>query len=603
MVRSTKGFVTITQVTEIEEIKSKLDIIDVVNRYIPLKKRGRHHVACCPFHNEKTPSFTVSPELQIFKCFGCGKSGDMFTFVQEFERVDFKDALEDLAKLAGVKLTRSQNFSKDELLKRRLYLLNEEVSKFYHFILTSHPLGKNCLDYLTNRGLKPETIKLFRLGFSPSNTKLITNYLTKKGFTIAEMIASGSFGQSQYHRGQMYDRFQDRLVFPLIDSREKVIGFSGRILPSSQNQNLAKYINSPETPIYHKSQTLFGIHLARESVKKKNSIIVVEGEFDMISPYQAGIQNIVAIKGTAFTPEQLQLIRRFTDTLILSLDSDFAGNNAARKSIELADSMEFDIKVVNLSSEFKDPDEAVKKDPQIFQNAVDSAVPVYDFIINSAVSSNDPTTVKGKRAILNLTLPFLHKIQNEVIRSDYFDKLAAAIGSSAESVKAEAAKIGSSAPAKTSVTPAAGSDNTDKKEEFLLSLVFSARKPIKLIKNIIKDYAFTSAKLSLIAQKLSSKKKFVASSFAASLPAEITPTFHSLYLVGTSLNLDSLHRRLEIKKNLSQLLLTNHRQRLNELSSLIAQAESHDDQAAINNLENEYNLLLQKISRLQSTKS
>lgn len=591
--------------TEIEEIKSKIDIVDLINRYIPLKKRGRHHVACCPFHHEKTPSFTVSPELQIFKCFGCGKSGDMFTFVQEFEKVGFKEALEDLAAIAGVKLTRSEGYSAEEALRKRLFSLNTEINKFYHYILLNHPLGTPCLEYLKKRNIKLSTIKLFKIGFSPSSPSLITSYLQKKGFTQQDLITSGTFGQSQYHPGQFYDRFSDRLVFPLIDSRDKIIGFSGRILPTSTNSNLAKYINSPETPVYHKSQTVFGINLAKDFIKKSNSVIVVEGEFDMISPYQAGIKNIVAIKGTAFTSDQLQLLRRYTDTLILGLDSDFAGNNAARKSIELADSMEFDIKVINLSSEFKDPDEAVTKDPAIFQQAIDTAIPVWDYIIKSTVASNDITTIKGKRTVLSIVLPFLSKIKNEVIRSDYLTLLASAIGSSPDSVKAEAQKVDRLpvTPTVKSSTSEPESSQISRLEDQLLSLVFSARKPIALIKNILTDYTFITPKNLTLVSHLRTRRKFIPSRFASTLPAEIAPSFHSIYLTGTTLDLDSLHRRLEIKKTLNLLLTYFYKEKLNKLSLAIGSAESTDDSAQVEKLEIEYNQILSKLSRLQVNRS
>lgn len=591
--------------SEIDEIKSKLDIIDIINRYLPLKKRGRHHVACCPFHHEKTPSFTVSPELQIFKCFGCGKSGDMFTFVQEFEKVDFKEALEDLAAIAGVKLVRSEGYSQEDAQRKKLFELNIEINKFYHYMLLSHPIGKPALDYLQNRGIKTETIKLFKIGFSPPNSALISQYLFKKGFNKFDLIASGTFGESQYHQGQLYDRFQDRLVFPLIDSRDKIIGFSGRILPTSNNPNLAKYINSPETLIYHKSHTVFGINLAKDFIKKSNSVIVVEGEFDMISPFQSGIKNIIAIKGTAFTTDQLQMLRRYTDTLILGLDSDFAGNNAARKSIELADSMEFDIKVINLPSEFKDPDEAVKKDPAIFQKAINEATTIWDYIIASTVASNDITTIKGKRNVLSIVLPFLSKIKNEVIRSDYLTLLASAIGSSAESVKAESAKIDRpnfSSDIKSVVTQDE-STGISRLEDQLLSLVFSVRKPIKLIKKILSDYTFVTPKNIKIAEHLKTRKKFIPVKFAASLPAEIAPSFHSIYLVGTTLDLDGTHKKIEIRKTLNQLLTLFYKERLGQLSSLLSKAETDNDQDQEKMLSAEYNLILSKLSKLQSNKS
>ncbi|OGL53804.1 DNA primase, partial [Candidatus Shapirobacteria bacterium RBG_13_44_7] len=266
---------------QVEEIKKKLDIVSVISKYLPLKKRGRHFLACCPFHSEKTPSFTVSPELQIFKCFGCGKAGDIYTFVQEFERVTFRDALEILAKDAGITLEKSEQLTAAEYRQKRLLALNEEVARFYHYILTSHPLGKKALDYVLGRGITLPTIKLFHLGYSPQNPQLLVNYLTKKKFTQSELILSGTFGKSTYRPG-LYDRFIDRLTFPLSDQRGRVLGFSGRILPGSK-PDLAKYVNSPETDLYHKGQVVFGLHLAKDSIRHQKSVIVTEGEFDLIS--------------------------------------------------------------------------------------------------------------------------------------------------------------------------------------------------------------------------------------------------------------------------------------------------------------------------------
>jgi DNA primase len=593
---------------QVEEIKKKLDIVEVINHYLPLKKRGRHFIACCPFHSEKTPSFTVSQELQIFKCFGCGKAGDIFTFVQEYDHVDFKDALEDLAKMAGVTIVHSQQLTEVEHHRKRLIDLNYEAAKFYNYILTSHPLGKPALDYVLKRGITLESVKKFKIGFSPSNSLLISNYLQKKSFKNEEMIATGTFGYSRYGRQQLYDRFQDRLVFPLADFRDRILGFSGRILPGSPNPNLAKYINSPETDIYHKSQMLFGLNLAKDSIKKQNSVIVVEGEFDMISPFQAGIDNIVAIKGTAFTPEQLQLLHRYTDNLILGLDADFAGNNAARKSIELADSLEFDIRVISLEDKYKDPDEAVAKDFKYFKNQVEHPVPVWDFIISSAFKNNDPSSVKGKKDILAQVLPFLVKINNSVIRSDYFNKLASQIGSSVESIVEESQKYNQKVTTSTSSiisSPSPDKSNKiDRLEEYLLTVIFSSKKPSLLSKKIDKKIDFTLPRFkNIFVNLVGLKDDFEPQTFADTLSPELVPVFQSLFLASSYLNLDSHQRLSEINKTINQMLDITLKEKLVSLSSQIAQAESLDQVSLVEELESEYNHTLTKLSKIQSTKS
>lgn len=593
--------------SQVEEIKKKLDIVDVINRFTPLKKRGHHYLACCPFHQEKTPSFIVSPELQIFKCFGCGKAGDIFTFIEEFERVDFKEALEELAKMAGIELKHDIRFAAGDSKRQRLFLLNHEVAKFYHYILTKHALGKSALDYVLNRGITLETINLFKIGFSPTQPQLIIAYLTKKGFTPAEMIASGSFGQSSYNRGQFYDRFRDRLVFPLTDFRDRILGFSGRILPGAKIEQ-AKYINSPETDIYHKSQTVFGLNLSKEFVKKDSVVIVTEGEFDMISPFQAGYKNIVAIKGTAFTADQLQLLRRYADTLILALDSDFAGNNAARKSIELADSFDFDIQVLILGKDFKDPDEAIQKNPALFKKQLEHTVAVWDYLIDSAVAVTDPATVKGKKQILSTVLPFISKITNSVIRSDYLHKLADAIGSTVESVTQESFKIPqpkpNSPPSNILSSPAITPDSRlDRLEQYLLCLIFSAHKPELLAKRIKKLYSFSTPRFLSIFSQLLKKKKYRLKTFADSLPSELQPIFQDIYIAASALNLEPLRRRLEIKKVVNLILSQNLKKELETISHQLSLAEKNEDSAKIKELETKYNQLLAGLSDLQSNKT
>lgn len=593
--------------SEVEEIKKKLDIVEVINHYLPLKKRGRHYVACCPFHGEKTPSFTVSPELQIFKCFGCGKAGDIFTFVQEFDHVDFKDALEDLAKMAGITLHRSEALSQAEYHHKRLIDLNSEVAKFYHYILTSHPLGKNALDYVKKRGIAADSIKLFKIGFSPPNPSLIVNYLHKKGFKDDELIATGTFGFSQYHHGQLYDRFTDRLVFPLTDFRDRVLGFSGRILPDSKNPNLAKYINSPETDIYHKSQMLFGLNFAKDSIKKNKSVIVVEGEFDMISPYQSGINNIVALKGTAFTQDQLQLLHRYTDTLILGLDSDFAGNNAARKSIELADSLGFDIKVLTLGEKYKDPDEAVRADLPFFKNQLDHTLPVWDFIISSALKIYDPATIKGKKDILSLVLPFLTKINNSVIRSDYLNKLASELGSTVESITEESAKYPTTVPPTVVnppiLVPTATTSKVEKWEEYLLTLIFSAQKPVALSRKLAAKIEFTVPRFQAIFLHLQSRKIFRPQTFAKNLAPELQSTYQNLYLSSTYLNLESRERLHEIQKSINKILSIGYKSKIVDLSSQITQAQNLDQNELVDQLLAKQQQILSLLSQVETGKS
>ncbi len=598
---------------QVDEIKQKLNIVDVINRYLPLKKRGRNHIACCPFHGEKTPSFTVSEELQIFKCFGCGKSGDIFTFLQEYERIDFREALTELAALAGIVLKKTEFTSAQDKQKSLLFDINSHLAKFYHYMLSVHPLGKFALHYLNDRQISSEAIKQFNLGFAPENPQIAVNYLTKKGYKVSDLVATGTFGQSQYNR-RLYDRFQGRLIFPLSDYRGRIVGFSGRMLPTTKNQNSGKYINSPETEIYHKSRHLFGLNLSKDAIRVQNSVIVVEGEFDLISPFQSGITNIVAIKGTAFTEEQLQLLRRYTDTLILALDSDFAGSTAARKSIELADSMEFDIKVLILGDKYKDPDEAVRSDPEFFKSQISQAVPIWDFILQSQLKLNNPDTIKGKKEILAVVLPFLVKIKNSVIRSDYFQKLANEIGSDLEAIIEESQKYLSAKPSSTptpsissdssKTTPLPSESKTYKFEEQLLFLIIGAKNPVKLSTKLSSQLSrFHDPRFKTIANQLLVSSKFDPQTFASDIPAEIRPVFQSLYL-DTTVNLLDSHTRLrEVKKTVALLDGFYLKDRLNLLSTQIAQYEADANNHKLAQAESEYNQLLSQLSKVQVKKS
>ncbi|MDD2483243.1 MAG: DNA primase [Candidatus Shapirobacteria bacterium] len=594
---------------QVDEIKQKLNIVDVINRYVPLKKRGRHYVACCPFHGEKTPSFTVSEDMQIYKCFGCGKAGDVFNFLEEYEKIDFREALEELAKLAGVTLVKSSFIDHQESKKKLLIEINNEVAKFYNYILLSHPLGVEALDYVTKRGISKDTIKTFNIGFSPQESKYISNYILKKGYKIDDLISTGTFGKSNYGPG-LYDRFQGRLTFPLYDYRGHIVGFSGRILPSTKNPNMAKYINSPETEIYHKSQMLFGLNLAKEAIRVENSVIIVEGEFDMISPFQNGFKNIVALKGTAFTQDQLQLLRRYTDTLILALDSDFAGNNAARKSIELADSMEFDIKVLNLGDKYKDPDEAIKADPEFFKFQLTKATDVWDFIIQSQLKINDINTIKGKKEVLNVVLPFLVKIKNSVVKSDYFQKLANEINSSVESILEEAKKVANPNPTNFNLIPQKPDSvdepesKTEKLEELLLILIIGAKNPAKLAQKLKKYLEeFTVPRFKIIAKYLLEKDGFSLKEILDALSAEIKPLFENLYFEAEKNQLDSKDRLSEIKKATTQISSILLKDRLNNLSNQISKLEDKEDEKVLKEVESEYNQVLERLHDLQSTKN
>ncbi|MEK7177415.1 MAG: DNA primase, partial [Patescibacteria group bacterium] len=331
---------------QIEEIKRKIDIVEFIGSFVTLKKVGRNFKAVCPFHQEKSPSFVVSPDRGIWHCFGaCGEGGDSIKFLMKWENITFIEALKELAKKTGIKLILNKISFEDKIWqKKERYLgMNQLASEFFHYILSKTDFGKKASEYLKGRLLNKSIIDKFELGYSPSSWDSLKLFLKKKKYEEEEVFENGLLVKSE--RGSYYDRFRGRLMFPLKDSRNNVLGFSGRIL-SGGNDKEAKYVNTPETPIYHKRECLFGINLALEEIKKQKNVYIVEGELDMITPYQHGYSNFVAVKGTALTNEQLKLLKRYTDKITLMMDADVAGIESIKRGIDEAEKFDFEIRVV-----------------------------------------------------------------------------------------------------------------------------------------------------------------------------------------------------------------------------------------------------------------
>lgn len=396
-------------------IKEKINIVDLISEYLPLKKSGVNFKANCPFHNEKTPSFIVSPQRQIFKCFGCQKSGDIYTFLMEKEGMDFKESLELLAKKAGITMKEKPDKGKD--VKDRLFEANLKAQEFFHYILTKHELGKKALEYLKGRGVEDETITNFGIGYAPNSWESLAKFLLKRGFTTQEIITSGLGVSSS--RG-CYDRFRGRITFPLIDGKDNLRGFSGRVLYPAE----PKYINTPQTPIFDKGSFLFGINLAKSEIRAQKELVLVEGEMDVILSHQANFKNVVASKGTSLTGGQIEQIKKYTDTINLCFDMDLAGDSASRRGIEMADNAGLNIKVIQLEGE-KDAAEAIKDDPKIWQKAISEAVPIYDYYIHSISKRYNVNDPKDLKQIGMELIPVWAKITDDLIRDHYVQKLAA----------------------------------------------------------------------------------------------------------------------------------------------------------------------------------
>lgn len=415
---------------QVQEIKQKIDIVELISQHVPLKKAGRNYKGVCPFHGEKTPSFMVNPELQIFKCFGCQVGGDAFTFLQKIEGMDFYESLQTLAKKAGVELV-SYKPSQAEESKERLIRANSLACEYYHYLLINHKLGKKALEYLQDRKITSKSIETFKLGYAPEGWDYLTRFLTdKKKFDLSDLQTAGLAIKN-------YDRFRNRIMFPLNNAQGQTVGFAGRVMPPSTE---AKYINTSETEIYHKSELLYGLDITRGEIKKSDFAVIVEGEIDCIASYQAGVKNVVAIKGSALTVRQVEMIRRLCETVVLALDSDKAGDAASRRGIEIADKAGLNIKVVtSLSEDAKDPGEYAIKDPKGWEKAIKEAIPIYDFYIKSAVERYG-LEASGKRKIGQELLPVISQIADEIVKAHYIKLLAKTLGVDEADIRSQLAK-------------------------------------------------------------------------------------------------------------------------------------------------------------------
>lgn len=424
----------------VDDIKARLDIVEIIGEYVPLRKAGHNYKGLCPFHSEKTPSFIVFPDTQTWHCFGaCATGGDLFTFIMRQERLEFVEALRLLAARAGVELAplgERQQALRDEL--DRLRALNLAAAEYYHHLLVDAAAGQPARDYLQRRGVHPETMRAFQLGYAPDQWHGLQEHLQSQRYTVEEMLTAGVLSKNE--AGAIYDRFRQRILFPVRDAQGHVIGFGGRALGDGQ----PKYLNTPDTPLFDKGSALYGLDRARGAIRDSGVAIVVEGYMDVVIPHQCGVTNVVACMGTALTEAHIDALKRITRTLILALDADEAGLRAVERSaatarqglerrvtpvigaeglIRYEERLNAEIRVLALP-EGLDPDELIMQDRARWDHLVAEALPVGEFLFRQALQSADLTSARGKRAVVDQLLPLLATIDNAVERSHYVQRLA-----------------------------------------------------------------------------------------------------------------------------------------------------------------------------------
>lgn len=394
----------------LEEIRNRCDIVDVISEYVHLKPAGKGFKGLCPFHGEKTPSFMVSPEKQLFHCFGCGEGGNVFNFLMKYEKFSFFEAAKMLAKKSGVALPvgeEKENFLDRE--KEKLYILNNLVANYYRECLFRTNQGKKVINYFKKRGINDTSVEKYKLGYAPPGWDVLNNFLKKKGYSYKELIKAGLIKKSKIE-GKYIDYFRDRIIFPIFNLSGRVIGFGGRVLENS----LPKYINSPETLIYNKGSNLYSLNYAKEDIRKKNYIIIVEGYTDVLITQQYGFNNVAASLGTALTNKQIDLVKRFTDMVLIAYDADSAGNMATLRSLDLIIKAGLNIKVIDLPQGDDPADFLVKKGGNPFQNLIDSSLSLIDYKLKLLYSKNNVKTIEGKVKVIKGIIPTLSIIGNEV---------------------------------------------------------------------------------------------------------------------------------------------------------------------------------------------
>lgn len=406
----------------IEEIKQRLDIVEFIGEYVRLQKSGRNFRALCPFHSEKTPSFFVFPEQQGWHCFGaCGTGGDIYSFVMKKEGVDFGQALRLLAERAGVTLVSPEVQTKEEDQKReRLIRINESTAAYYHHLLLNTAAGGKARNYLAQRDISSQTIENFQLGFSRDSYEDLQRHLLDEGYEETDLLASGLVLERD--GGGYYDRFRNRLMFPIRDIKGHVIGFGARAL----DESLPKYLNSPQTVLFDKSSTLYAIDRARESVRKKNEAVVMEGYMDVLTAHQNGWDNVVASMGTALTEKQLALLRKLTKNLVLALDADTAGEEATLRmaeTIDIENYVKAGVKVV-VPSQGKDPDEEIRKDPALWAHSLEKAQFILDYVFDTIKSNIDLKSTQDKAVAAERLSQIISNISDSTMRGDYVQKVA-----------------------------------------------------------------------------------------------------------------------------------------------------------------------------------
>jgi DNA primase len=615
-----------------DQIKSKLDIVDVLSSYLSLKPAGSNFRAICPFHNEKTPSLMVSPEKQIWHCFGCGKGGDIFSFIMEIEGLDFVETLKLLAPRAGVVLD-SKDFSQDKNKNKSLEIMDLS-RKYYNFILNSEKSDNNkkvleIRDYLKKRGLDKEAINRWGIGYSHESFNDLLDFLKSKKFTELDVVSSGMAIKND--RGKCYNRFRDRIMFPINDVNGRTVAFTARINPFVLNPDKAmgKYINSPQTSLYDKSRILFALDKAKTAIREKSYVIVVEGQMDAISAHEAGFDNTVASSGTALTEGQLMLLKRYTENIYLSFDQDLAGVAATDRGIMEALKMGFNIKIIDFAdNSSKDPDDLIREDPGLFKKYIDNAKNIIDHYLTKESKSIDMTDIVAKNKSVHKILTVINMLNNKVEQDFWIKELTQRYGLDETFLREDLSKIvknsnknstfvkeGEKDENKENINPDYSISREDKLAELLLAISFRFPQNFDYIVNNL-DLEFFPVKYKDIYSELidcynKNSKNLDYNDFLdyiKSSDSELIMRLDDLNRVGlladfylSEIGNDNLDE--VIKKELINLIIeikrNYYKKNINKKNEELLKAEKNNDKDLMNDILNDIKTYSEKLKRIE----
>jgi len=586
----------------VDEIRNRLDVIDVISGYIRLQKAGRNYKASCPFHSEKTPSFMVSPERQLWRCFGCGKGGSIFDFIMEMEGVEFGDALKILAQRAGIELKKIDPKLKTE--RTRLYEICDLANRFFIKQLEASKTGEQIQKYLISRGLKAITIKDWQIGYAPNQWRSLLNFLKSRGYPEGEILKAGLIIETEKNiQDKYYDRFRDRIIFPIRDINGIVVGFTGRENPEQPDSRMGKYINTPNTLIYDKSRVLYGLDRAKLALKKNDFCILVEGQTDVIMSHQAGSANTIASSGTALTEQQLKIIKRYTENLLMAFDTDFAGETATKRGIDSALQFGFNTKVISLPAH-QDPAKYIQKSESLWSKSIEQAQNLMEFYLSGALARNNPETVEGKKEISKIVLPMIKKISNKVEQAHWLQKLAGQLKVQEAILTEEMGKIKD-----VDLRPGILNSDADLEarlpnrkdcnlEEYALGLALTNDNSFKQCKKEA-CYLFSQPDLEKIFDNLKRNKgkKINLNNFKKNLPVHLANLVDELAFNAEAQKslTDEFEPDKEIKFCFNQLKKRYLQKKLNELNLFIQEAEDKKDKSSVKKLTQEFNKLTKQI--------